>query len=286
MKKFVVALAGLAILLFSATMAEAQDADVRKVDAYPFTKHVMSSQEEYTRAVETCDQSVLYVDCNQMTSDANELWKLGLGIPPENEKEPVKSRRYEIARMEFAKWMRQLSERPCPRSGIGVLARVVNYPGRPSTIQNDGTHRQMKEGERCLFDLNSSSWVMSLTCGNFITGGSLPFTIEDKETTAQPARPIDINKQVEDLVNAKLDEMAKQAALKSAQPPPLVSQPQPQPAPQPQPVVYQEPPRHKSKKGKVAAIVVGAAVGTGVAICAVNHCWETTVIQTTTVTVR
>lgn len=130
--------------------------------AKPFTTKKVT-QEEYARAIEKNERSILYID-------ANEIANAG----------------YQTVRVQFADryaladWIRELEVRRCPQETV-QLARIFTVPTR--RVDTNGWKRPLRADEMCLYADNRP--VVSLDCGNFIIQ---PFPVE--KVTARVTQPV------------------------------------------------------------------------------------------------
>ncbi len=166
------------LLSLVATSASAQT-------ALPFTTRPVSKA-EFIKAIENCDQKVLYIkNCAKIVDAANIVWKDDEAIPQfENRKE-------------LADYLRRLTVAPCPQVGEATVARVL----KNGAIDLYGYKRDLRRGESCLYDNQAGKWIASLSCGNFITKEGLPvFTAMRDEAEPRPS------------IRQQADEQAREAA--------------------------------------------------------------------------
>lgn len=141
------------IRLFSLVLVlTALAASTVAAQALPFTKMTVS-QEEYAKAIEIDDRAVLNVPCDEIVMAMNEIFKFNL--------KDCKA---------LASYFRRLNVHLCPVSQKTTFARVLSS----GDIDLRTFERNFKPRERCLYDNQLPKWIVSLTCGNPITGADLP----------------------------------------------------------------------------------------------------------------
>lgn len=160
------------------------------------------SQEEYAKAIETCDRKVLRVSCTELLKDAQTVftWR----------KDKLNTLQ------DLASYVRAMPVTNCQSRDSVTLSRV-----RLGKVDHKWS-RPFRKGEQCLYDNNEGKFLFSLSCGNTVVKA-------DDVSSAMAAKGAKIWASNDSLRRAheRIDSLAADGAFRGAGPVTVFNTPNP-----------------------------------------------------------